>query len=393
MKKNILIFFIIILSSFIEIKADNFTDYIISGKVIDSKTSEPIAYVNIGIAGKIGTITDFDGNFTISVPEKYTNEMFIVSYVGYETTNFFVSQNLNKTDVVIKLVAKEYNIKEVEIVAKSLFPYTVVKNASLNIYENFYQAPFNYIFTYSENEYEKNKVSKSREYVVKYFDGQGYEHGNEVSYFKNTGYKFLTVKRNFEVSSLKDGYVNIDDILKSDIARFSDNILDIEYVNDYDLQLKREKLNGDSVYIITYICQNPSFLNTGDVYITSYSGVLTVNSTDYSVIKNTITATTSNISSLGKSFYSEKLTTGIIYNDIKYTTTTEYQKSDNKNYLKSIEYTLNFSEKNKNKVVEKKVVKKLEVKEVETLNYEKISTRQYFENLQLDNEIYKKYFK
>lgn len=54
----------------------------ISGKVTDSK-GESIIGANVVEKGSTnGTITDIDGNFTLSVP---TNATLVVSYIGYTT--------------------------------------------------------------------------------------------------------------------------------------------------------------------------------------------------------------------------------------------------------------------------------------------------------------------
>ena len=55
----------------------------ISGQVVDSKTGEPIIGATVLLKSKpsIGTATDLEGNFLLSVPS--LNEIIKVSYVGY----------------------------------------------------------------------------------------------------------------------------------------------------------------------------------------------------------------------------------------------------------------------------------------------------------------------
>ncbi len=54
----------------------------ITGRVTDSATGEPLPGVSIVISGTIqGTITDFDGNFELSVPEE--NNQLVFSMIGY----------------------------------------------------------------------------------------------------------------------------------------------------------------------------------------------------------------------------------------------------------------------------------------------------------------------
>lgn len=60
-----------------------FADINVKGTVIDADTSEPMIGVSILVKGTTtGTVTDFDGNFVLSVPDKATLQL---SYMGYKT--------------------------------------------------------------------------------------------------------------------------------------------------------------------------------------------------------------------------------------------------------------------------------------------------------------------
>lgn len=61
----------------------------ISGKVVDSK-GEAIIGANVVEKGTTnGTITDFEGNYTLNVP---SNSVLVISYIGYKTQEVFVSK-------------------------------------------------------------------------------------------------------------------------------------------------------------------------------------------------------------------------------------------------------------------------------------------------------------
>ena len=77
MKRIQAIFFCLMLSASI------FADISVKGTVIDADSSEPMIGVSILVKGTTtGTITDFDGNFEMSVPDKATLQL---SYMGYKT--------------------------------------------------------------------------------------------------------------------------------------------------------------------------------------------------------------------------------------------------------------------------------------------------------------------
>lgn len=92
----------------------------IKGVVTDAN-GEPIIGANIMVEGTTtGTITDFDGRFTLDVPENATLQ---ISYIG------FVSQNVkvgNKKDFTIKLVEDSQALDEVVVIG-----YGTVKKRDL----------------------------------------------------------------------------------------------------------------------------------------------------------------------------------------------------------------------------------------------------------------------
>jgi hypothetical protein len=58
---------------------------IVTGKVVDKLSGEAIPYVNIGVAGKgIGTVSDINGNFAISLPDSVNSALFRCSCIGYK---------------------------------------------------------------------------------------------------------------------------------------------------------------------------------------------------------------------------------------------------------------------------------------------------------------------
>ena len=82
----------------------------ISGVVTD-ESGEPIPGVSILIEGTAyGTITDFDGKYTLNIKKK---DVVSYSYIGYET----LSKQINETDIYnIELIADASTLEEVVIV-------------------------------------------------------------------------------------------------------------------------------------------------------------------------------------------------------------------------------------------------------------------------------------
>ena len=88
-----------------------------SGKVLDAATKEPLigAAVILKDAANTAAITDFDGNFSIEVPEDSSRKVvFEVSYLGYVTMDFAASREQNLTF----LLQQDMNsLDEVQVIA------------------------------------------------------------------------------------------------------------------------------------------------------------------------------------------------------------------------------------------------------------------------------------
>ncbi|MBQ3998428.1 MAG: TonB-dependent receptor [Paludibacteraceae bacterium] len=69
-----------------------FADIHVKGKVIDADGAEPMIGVSVLVKGSsTGTVTDFDGNFELTVPDKATLQL---SYIGYKTVELRAVPNM-----------------------------------------------------------------------------------------------------------------------------------------------------------------------------------------------------------------------------------------------------------------------------------------------------------
>ena len=97
-----------------------FADINVKGKVIDADTSEPMIGVSILVKGSTtGTVTDFDGNFTLTVPDKATLQL---SYMGYKTIELRAVADMN---IIMETDAQQLQ----EVVSLG---YSAVKKAELS---------------------------------------------------------------------------------------------------------------------------------------------------------------------------------------------------------------------------------------------------------------------
>jgi len=108
MKKSLLNFFIAFIVVCSGLQAQS-----ISGSITDSEDGEPLMGVNIVVQGQNqGTVSDFDGNFTISNFENGSQLVF--SYVGYKTLNLKISSTEEIADNIS--VSMDKDLSELDAV-------------------------------------------------------------------------------------------------------------------------------------------------------------------------------------------------------------------------------------------------------------------------------------
>lgn len=90
----------------------------IEGKITDLASGETLPYVNIGVIGKnVGTVSDENGAFKLTVPENYNADKIRLSMLGYEPMTAAVSE-FRKTILAspeIKLTPSHIQLQEVTV--------------------------------------------------------------------------------------------------------------------------------------------------------------------------------------------------------------------------------------------------------------------------------------
>ncbi|MBK9478233.1 MAG: carboxypeptidase-like regulatory domain-containing protein [Bacteroidetes bacterium] len=143
----------------------------VSGKVFDSETKEPLPFVNIIFKGtRIGTTSDFDGNFLLSTSEKVDSLVF--SYIGYVPKTRAIKKGISqelKIELSVNSVAlKEIVIKPGENPANILFR-KVVKHKDENDVKKLEAYQYE---TYNKIEIDINNISQKmkKRRLLKPFD-------------------------------------------------------------------------------------------------------------------------------------------------------------------------------------------------------------------------------
>jgi TonB-dependent SusC/RagA subfamily outer membrane receptor len=118
MKKNLLLLGLLLIIGFQQVIAQGAE---ITGTVIESETNLPLIGVNIMIKGTtLGTVTDLDGNYTLSVPDQ--DAILVFSFIGFQQQEIPVN---NLTTVNVTMIESTELLDEVMVVA-----YGTTKKAS-----------------------------------------------------------------------------------------------------------------------------------------------------------------------------------------------------------------------------------------------------------------------
>ncbi|MRI02042.1 carboxypeptidase-like regulatory domain-containing protein [Kriegella sp. EG-1] len=96
----------------------NAQEVLFEGNVFDSKTKEPIPYVNLSFLNTLkGTSTDENGHFYLDIPNELLEHKVHISSLGYKDT-IVVAQTVYKSKL-FHLVEESFELEEV-VVSKSL---------------------------------------------------------------------------------------------------------------------------------------------------------------------------------------------------------------------------------------------------------------------------------
>ncbi len=116
-------------------QAQTKTKFTLKGKVIDSKTKEPLSFAHIGIPeARIGTTTSDVGAFEFKIPHDEMDAYLLVSFIGYK--NFKEKVKNLDNPVVIELEADATSITEIEVLGEAAIE-NIIRKAVKNIPKNY----------------------------------------------------------------------------------------------------------------------------------------------------------------------------------------------------------------------------------------------------------------
>jgi len=169
-------------------------DYI-RGKVIDSKTSEPVPYATVRLKNsQIGVISNAEGDFRILNNPKFQSDSLIVSCIGFHRLS--VAFSVLKTSGMnnLKLVPNIYVLNEVRVTARKrrLNPEIIIARALRNIKKNNPAIPFSYVSYYRDYQKDSSNYLNLNEAIIQTLD-KGFAYASD-----SNRYRLLDFSKNMD---------------------------------------------------------------------------------------------------------------------------------------------------------------------------------------------------
>lgn len=286
MNRTITVFLLVFITGLAMGQDANQQIRIIRGVVINSVTSEPVSYTNIGMEGTLfGTASNAEGNFELKVPEEFFKKNIYFSAVGFKNLNFPVSQLFHKEFHIIKLDPQSYDIDDIDVAARSKVLIRILRMAAENTRYNFIGGPFNLFCTYSNQKVTDDTVKVIREKEVIIYDKTGYTVPSIIDAFRSRGYSVGKTLSGPDEYRFLTGGTQMDELLGLDWVRSGTAILNPAQLADFDLKLVSEPvIDGSACWEISFVQPEATFTGTGDYYAKKMEGKIVIRQEDYSVV-------------------------------------------------------------------------------------------------------------
>jgi hypothetical protein len=244
-----------------------------AGTVEDDKNHDRIPYASVFIKGHpIGTITNSDGNFFITIPENFQSDTLSVSNIGYQLFSIPVSEL--KTGVVNLFSLKTKTVDLPEIVVRYVDVNELLKNVTKNIPFNYCIKPQQLEAFYRETLERNGKYVLLSEAVLKIYKASysGLQN-DQVSIFKGRKNQ-LQEKMDTIKLKLQGGIYNC---LQLDLAKNQSNFMAGENIDFYEYKYEGIcDIQEHSAYVISFDQKEdvPFSLYKGKLYIEINSNAL-----------------------------------------------------------------------------------------------------------------------
>jgi hypothetical protein len=145
----------------------------ITGKLIDSKTSEPVPYATVHLKNsQVGVISNAEGDFSILNNPRFQSDSLMVSCIGFHRLTMAFSLLKTSEMNYLKLEPNIYGLKEVTITARKrrLSPELIIARALSDIKKNNPTKPFSYVSYYRDYIKDSSNYLNLNEAIIQTLD-------------------------------------------------------------------------------------------------------------------------------------------------------------------------------------------------------------------------------
>lgn len=244
------------------------------GKVIDSKTKEPLIFATLLIEGtNVSTITNTDGEFLLKVPTSLQDSKVSISFIGYQPINIPLAQfkeEKNEIELVVSVLQlSEINVKLPKD-AKSLVRAVLKKKGETGLNSDIVMTAF-----YRETIKKRKKNASLAEAIVTVYKEPNFSSKKDaISLYKarkSTDYSRLDTI----ALKLQGGPYNP---LYADMIKYPEYIFADDEVDQYTFNFLPSTTVDDRLVYVVNFKQLPSIsepLYYGKLYIDAESLALT----------------------------------------------------------------------------------------------------------------------
>lgn len=270
----LLVFFLCLISEFGSAQQS----MLISGKVQNKDTEEPLARASVTLKGRtISTIANDEGAFSFYVPDLYKKDTLHVSVMGYESYAAPLSTINFQNVLMIRLDPSAVSLQEITI-TETLTSEDILRLAIDRIPLNYYSKPFIQQAFYREVQRADGRYVSLIEAALEIYNKDHRRQGQHVKVLqlrKSQGYQHVT-------NPFWDTY----NVLLSSMALNTVGYISKKSLREYTLQRQANTtLDGKAVFILTsatpelwpvkfYIqCDNYAFVRVEEMYDVSRDGI------------------------------------------------------------------------------------------------------------------------
>lgn len=240
--------------------------HVLSGKVVDAETSEPLPFATVGISHRgRGMVTNNNGDFILKIPDEYLNDTLSVSYVGY--INRLIPVRSMPGNVMTISMERDF-VPIPEIIIRAQDPVLIIGKAISSVASNYGTTPVLLTGFYREGVYRKKEPQIYSEAVVQIYKSPYARslQNDQMKVIRSRKIENLEAEDTLAVR-LKAG---LSSSLTLDGMRNMFDFLDPMSLKSYDYHLTDiVTIDGETAFVISFSQKDwvTEPLMKGDVYI------------------------------------------------------------------------------------------------------------------------------